>query len=218
MGEEILNKKQIAFLEAIKTSLLAKDFYLTGGTALTAFYLHHRKSEDLDFFSETEIDLLAIETFLKSKKRELGFITFDLEQSFNRNLFFLHFKKEVLKTEFTYFPFTRIEKGGRYGQLTIDSLKDIAVNKVFTIYQQTRARDFIDLYFILKKEKWLLQELIKNVRLKFDTHIDFIQLGSQFIKVKNLKDFPRMEIKLNIEKFQFFFLKIAADLRDKIIR
>lgn len=26
------------------------DFYLTGGTALSRFYLHHRFSDDLDFF------------------------------------------------------------------------------------------------------------------------------------------------------------------------
>lgn len=26
------------------------DFYLTGGTALSRFYLHHRYSDDLDFF------------------------------------------------------------------------------------------------------------------------------------------------------------------------
>ncbi|MEX0681616.1 MAG: nucleotidyl transferase AbiEii/AbiGii toxin family protein, partial [Balneolales bacterium] len=28
------------------------DFYLTGGTALSRFYLHHRFSEDLDFFAD----------------------------------------------------------------------------------------------------------------------------------------------------------------------
>lgn len=52
MRNKILTENQIAFLEQIKKSeFLAKNFYLTGGTALAAFYLHHRYSEDLDFFS-----------------------------------------------------------------------------------------------------------------------------------------------------------------------
>jgi predicted nucleotidyltransferase component of viral defense system len=32
-------------------------FYLTGGTALAAYYLRHRLSEDLDFFAEKEFEL-----------------------------------------------------------------------------------------------------------------------------------------------------------------
>ena len=31
-------------------------FYLTGGTALSRFYCHHRYSEDLDFFSSAELE------------------------------------------------------------------------------------------------------------------------------------------------------------------
>ncbi|MEW5692252.1 MAG: nucleotidyl transferase AbiEii/AbiGii toxin family protein [Candidatus Hydrogenedentota bacterium] len=31
-----------------------QKFYLTGGTALSEFYLKHRISEDLDFFCENE--------------------------------------------------------------------------------------------------------------------------------------------------------------------
>ena len=34
----------------------ASVFYLTGGTALSAFYLHHRLSEDLDFFTESDVE------------------------------------------------------------------------------------------------------------------------------------------------------------------
>ena len=31
-------------------------FYLTGGTALSRFYLNHRYSEDLDFFTNRDTD------------------------------------------------------------------------------------------------------------------------------------------------------------------
>lgn len=44
--------QRIIFDEFSKNSKLRKQFYFTGGTALSAIYLHHRESEDLDFFSE----------------------------------------------------------------------------------------------------------------------------------------------------------------------
>ncbi|MFZ1019900.1 MAG: hypothetical protein WAN61_02835 [Minisyncoccia bacterium] len=50
-------------------------------------------------------------------------------------IFFLELENDFIKTEFTYFPFPVIEKGENIGNLKIDSLLDIAVNKVFTIYQ-----------------------------------------------------------------------------------
>ncbi len=45
---------QDRFFEFVKSNPL--PFYLTGGTALDRFYLHHRFSEDLDFFSNTMPD------------------------------------------------------------------------------------------------------------------------------------------------------------------
>ena len=33
---------------------ISDNFYLTGGTALSAFYLYHRYSVDLDFFTKDE--------------------------------------------------------------------------------------------------------------------------------------------------------------------
>ena len=48
---DVLTPLQQTILGAIGRSSLSSDFILTGGTALAAFYLHHRRSEDLDFFT-----------------------------------------------------------------------------------------------------------------------------------------------------------------------
>ena len=50
---------------AEKDSQITSRFYLTGGTALSEFYLRHRLSEDLDLFSEEEVKPGMIEAFLK---------------------------------------------------------------------------------------------------------------------------------------------------------
>ena len=218
MQNEILTKKQVAFLEKIgESDFLVQQFYLSGGTALAAFYLRHRYSEDLDFFAENEFDVSGITVFLKTIQKELGIEKVDFQQSYNRNLFFLHTGKEVLKTEFTYFPFPRIEKGQKEYGIEIDSLLDIAANKLFTIYQRTTARDYIDLYVICKEKGFSIGELMRKAKIKFDWHIDPLQLGTQFLKAKEVEDYPRMIQEVANEDWQSFFEEEAKKLGKEVM-
>ncbi len=208
------NQKRILSL-ILEEKTITDTFYLSGGTALAEYYLNHRLSEDLDFFAEHEFEPAAISAFFKKIQAKAGIQSVTFEQSFNRNLFFLELKKDRIKTEFTYFPFPRIERGSKIGKLSIDSLLDIAVNKVFTIYQKPRSRDFIDLYLILKKEKeWNILDLVKKAQVKFDHFLDPIQLGSQLIKVKTLKDYPKMLSALDEKEWQDFFIGEARRIME----
>ena len=56
MEQAILTDTQKAALAAIGKENGLADFYLSGGTALAAFYFQHRLSDDLDFFSFTDTD------------------------------------------------------------------------------------------------------------------------------------------------------------------
>jgi len=219
--KSILSQNQKDILAIIsKDKLICDHFYLTGGTALAEFYLHHRLSEDLDFFAEGEFEPQAISVFFKKIKDEAKIKKVEYQQSFNRNLFFLDLADgDKIKMEFTYFPFARIEKKQKMGDLYIDSLLDIAVNKVFTIYQNPRSRDFIDLYCILKKDKsLLLDDLVKKAQIKFGNYIDPIQLGAQYIKATELKDFPRMLEEVKESVWQDFFINEAKKLAGRIIK
>lgn len=212
----ILSKNQANLLSLLSSEpLVAQNFYLSGGTALAEFYLEHRLSEDLDFFSEQEFEPMAVSSIFKKIQKPAGIIRVNYEQSFNRNLFFLDLKDDEIKTEFTYFPFTRIESKRKFGELHIDSLLDIAVNKIFTIYQKPRSRDFIDLFCILEKDKSLqIDDLVKKAQLKFDNYLDPLQLSSQFVKAEILKDYPKMLQELDEKKWQGFFLKEAKRLAE----
>ncbi|MEK7083912.1 MAG: nucleotidyl transferase AbiEii/AbiGii toxin family protein [Patescibacteria group bacterium] len=200
-----------------KESSLCKKFYLGGGTALSEFYLQHRLSEDLDFFSEEEVDTEPLFVFLRSVQKRLGIKMIDFEQSFNRNLFFLKYADgDVLKAEWTWYPFPRIESGKTVGKLAVDSLLDIAVNKVFTMYQKPRARDFIDLYFIVREGGFTLSSLVKKAQVKFDWHVDPIQLGAQFLQAEVVKDYPRMIQNIESAEWQNFFIVEAKKLQKNI--
>ena len=210
----ILTENQRKVLDLFsRESSITNAFYLSGGTALAEFYLYHRLSEDLDFFSEEEVDPQSVSTILKKIQQTVGITNVTYEQTFNRNLFFLHLTDDVIKTEFTYYPFPRIEEGQRVGNLAVDSLLDIAVNKLFTISQKPRSRDFIDLFCILrKKTEWDVDNLIAKAKIKFDHHVDPLQLSAQFVKATELKDYPRMLIDLKEEEWQSFFMDEARRL------
>lgn len=218
MTPNILTSEQKRLLEEIAGEPTLTDrFYLTGGTALAGFYLHHRYSEDLDFFSEQEVHVEGLLVFFHEITEEFRIQKVDFQQSFNRNLFFLSFPTGVLKTEFTYFPFPRIGNGMTYGCLAIDSLEDIAVNKLFTIYQRTKARDYIDLYCICKKQGYTIHDLVMKARTKFDTYIDPLQLGTQFVKATEAKDLPRMIQEVSQQEWQQYFVEQAKSLKADIV-
>ncbi|MBI4548146.1 MAG: nucleotidyl transferase AbiEii/AbiGii toxin family protein [Ignavibacteriae bacterium] len=164
---------------------------MSGGTALAEFYLHHRLSEDLDFFSTTEFEPTIIIPISQQLKTQVDARAVQLEQRFNRNILYLETPDETLKLEFSWYIGALIEQGQMYRQLRIDSARDIAVNKLFTIYQRPRARDYVDLYFLMNEYQYDLHELMKLARLKFDWHIDPIQLGGRFVE-PNLEDWPIM--------------------------
>ena len=63
MEQTILNSFQKKTLDVFKKTSLSKKFYLSGGTALAEVYLHHRYSEDLDFFTSEELNFNELEKF-----------------------------------------------------------------------------------------------------------------------------------------------------------
>jgi len=219
MKIKILTGEQEQFLLLVgKNAYISKSFYLTGGTALAAFYLNHRYSEDLDFFSESAVDILPINVFLKEARKQLGVLIIDYQSSYNRNLFFLKLKNgNTLKVEFTHFPFPRIQGGRLENGIQLDSLIDIAVNKLFTIYQRVHARDYIDLYAICKEKGFSISDLTEKVRTKFDWHIDSLQLGTQFLRAKEAVDYPRLIAKAESKEWVAFFESEAKKLKPQII-
>jgi len=187
----ILTPNQVTTLHAIAASNLANEFYFSGGTALSHYYLQHRLSEDLDFFREEEFDVQATYVALKSLKQKIQYDAIDFQSNMNRNLFFLHFNdKSVLKLEFTYYPFAQIVLPKLIDGLLVDSAIDIATNKLFTIVQTPRGRDYYDLYYLIKKYEYSIAQLRMLAKQKFDWHIDPLMLASQLNKASTFLDDP----------------------------
>ena len=215
MGKiSILTKEQDIILAEIKKSpFLSTNFYFTGGTALSAFYLQHRYSEDLDFFSEKNIDTEAIFTFFQELSRQHDF-TFTSEFQEVVYIFLLKFNNtETLKVDFGYYPYKQIEKPKELNGIKTDSLTDIAVNKLLTITQRNTVKDFVDLFYLL--EKFTVWELIEGVRLKFKMQLEPFILASDFLKVEDFDYLPRMIKPLTLDELKFFYRQKAKEIGKK---
>lgn len=217
----ILTDVQRRFLDIVlKEPYLLRNFYWTGGTVLSEFYLHHRESEDIDLFSEKrEIHLPSVNKFVGIAGTLLGSTSIRHSRFLGLHSYTYGLGAAgKLKVDFNYYPFPRIETGKRWRGLSIDSLADIAVNKVHTISVKARTRDYVDIYCILRQEKNLgLRRLIALAKIKFDWHIEPLQLGENFAKVVTLKDYPTMVVPFDPKKMEEFFLNLAVSLKREIL-
>jgi len=129
-------------------NLIRDNFFLTGGTALSVFYLHHRTSEDLDFFSYYFQELNLIDETLRRVFSQ------DISLLQSSSTFFSYLLKGV-KIDFVYEPLTSHGKRSSVllslgGTIYIDLLDEIASNKLCAIVSRFEVKDLIDLYFITK--------------------------------------------------------------------
>lgn len=217
----ILSEFQKETLSLFKKTPLAKNYYLAGGTALAEYYLHHRKSEDLDFFTQDELSLLSLQKFVGSIQSHIQLDKIEYQHGFGLYTFFLYPKKEVAKykIDFGQYPFSPINPLKRFDNLLVEDLYDIAVDKAHTISVRPRLRDFIDLFLILRSNKnWSLEELLLRGQEKFEISVDPLQLGENLLQVRILGDMPIMLQDIDMKEVKNYFMAQAGTQRRKILR
>jgi len=211
-------QKQLLDL-AIQELYFVKTFYLSGGTALSSWYLHHRESYDLDFFSLVPFDYERITRWFRQNQRTIGYkqVLFDEDYGFLKVQ--IHYPNQSrLKIDFNHYSPTKLEKGFSWRDLEIDSLVDIATNKLVTIATLPRTRDYVDLFFILKREQWTLDWLIEQSRKKFKDRIDPLQLAKNFLKATEYSDYPTILLPFDKKKMFRFYEQLAQELKPKILK
>lgn len=148
----ILTLLQQQFLRYFAHLPMREKFYWTGGTALSEVYLSHRFSQDIDLFSSEHIFYLdviaAVERFVADTA---GLRDYTTQRIHDRKLFVIT-NGDNLKLEFALYEFPSIEKRKEWSKIPIavDSLEDIAANKVMSIVDRREPKDVLDLYYILQ--------------------------------------------------------------------
>ena len=218
MGKKSIftSEQKLIFDKISSSDFFNPGFYFTGGTALSEFYLKHRYSEDLDFFSEKKFSNDQIEMNISKWGKELGF-TYSYQFREVVYIYILKFKNRVnLKVDFGYYPYKRIEKGRIEKRMTVDSLFDIAVNKLSAVNERSTVKDFVDLYYLLKK--FTLWDLINGVKVKFGRELDhWIITADMSFAVKDFNSLPRLIRPLTLIKLKNFYNNLAVKLGRKAV-
>ncbi len=138
MHYEVLDKKTKKIFE--KFSFLKDSFYLAGGTAL-ALQLGHRRSIDLDFFSDepikktllekVELEVAPVDSILVNNSKELSIYI------------------EGVKITFLHYPFIHKHEFVKTNTVPLASIAEIASMKAYALGRRASLKDYIDLYYIL---------------------------------------------------------------------
>ncbi len=151
-------------------------FYLTGGAALSRFYLNHRYSDDLDFFvrkgKSFSSDVKEIVARLKNHfEVEIRVMTDDFTQFFiHPGDFFTRYHEEFqakLKVDFVNEPeiphFGELNRFGVFSR--VDNLRNILSNKI-TALTRLEPKDVADIWFICKNLSFSWDQIIHEAEQK----------------------------------------------------
>ncbi len=212
----LLTPLQAAFLRAFFAAPIGRSFFLTGGTALAAFHLHHRLSNDLDLFT---LDDAALEASTRPLEEIAVGIGCALQRTrvtqYFHQLLLTHPQHEVpLKVDLVR------DFGPQYGErfvrdgITVDSLDNIAVNKIVAIFGRADIKDFVDLYFILQMG-YDFDTLFARAREKDAGLTEFYFVG-MLRQVERFTHLPKMIKPLDLETLRAFYAKMARHLMSRL--
>jgi predicted nucleotidyltransferase component of viral defense system len=199
MKYSVLDKKRKSLLPLFQ--IFKKDFYLAGGTGL-ALQLGHRKSYDFDFFSQ---EIFNENKLFKKIISNLG--DHQVQKTLaDKSSLFVVFDNEI-NVNFLYYRYPLIKPTIKTKYLDLASLEDIACMKLLAISERIEFKDYVDIYYILKRIS------LKKLIIFFEKKIKDIDIN--FI-LKTLVDFKEVEVeplefmpskKVSLEKIKKFIIQ-----------
>ena len=202
---EILDKKRQAIFSRL--SVFKNSGYLAGGTAL-ALQINHRKSVDFDVFVEKPIT---------------GYLRKKINKVFGKQEFYINtsdqisFKvKDEIGVTFVWYYYPLLYPSIKTHSLNLASIDDIATDKAETIGRRAVWRDYVDIFFLLKKNIITLEKIMKLAKRKFQGEFVETQFLQQLPYFTDLivtpmeyinKQYNEQEIKSFLEKQVRDYLK-----------
>lgn len=194
-------------LEILKNISFIQQFYLAGGTAV-ALYIGHRRSFDLDFFSERSFDIYA----LRLELEEVGAISDRVEV----DTFLGRMNNE--KISFFKYSYPAISPAYDWNGIAIASKEDLIAMKVDAISNRGAKRDFMDLYVLCSDTG--LSEAISMYEKKYKTQGGNLpHILRSLVYFVDAEDDPELEMLKNIkwEVVKKFFEKETEKLAKEVL-
>jgi hypothetical protein len=213
--ESSLTPLQASFLNRFFASDVGPLFFLTGGTALTAYYLHHRLSVDLDLFTLDDLALREAAVLIPQLATDLGCRIGRARET-------EHFRQFLLEPEAA--PPLQIDlvrefgpqygQHKRYGDVIVDSVENIGANKLTAILGRSEPKDFVDLYFLLHAG-CSFDDLLEMAQEK-DLGLQPFFLAGALRQVLHFQHLPTTTPPLALSDLQAFIIALSDQLLDRL--
>ena len=198
---------------------IEESFFLTGGTALSVFYLRHRVSDDLDLFTLAPVNMSELDQWLRAHLK-------GSYANIKEGPSFLSFLLNETKVEFVHDPLSNgderpsveLEHGRR---LRVDNLRNIVSNKLGAMVSRQEPKDFADFYFIVKLNPSLdMEKAWQDARQKDaifdDPPTAAFQLEEGLALIQEKPDLlPEVRVDFNPKEFLEYFAGLAKWLYGK---
>lgn len=180
-------------------------FYLAGGTGL-ALHLGHRRSVDLDLFSQTEFQPADLRAQLS-----------DLAGLHVRQIVrgTLHLELHETLISFSHYPYPLLFPTRQFETVTVADPRDIACMKVDAIASRGSRRDFVDLY--MTAQLYGLNEILAWFTTKYAgapyNRLHLLKSLSYFADAER-EPMPNLLVPLEWSTVTHFFLSRVSRVSD----
>ncbi|MGH7467578.1 MAG: nucleotidyl transferase AbiEii/AbiGii toxin family protein [Longimicrobiales bacterium] len=156
-----LHRRIMAGVAGAGTSFGVLDLRLEGGSALSAYHLHHRQSEDLDFFAGPSMDAAAFRSFAGEQLARHGLHIVGVGPA-SRGFaeFYVSDQpaavpagdRQTVRVQFGQTsPFMLSDPVPTQEGVRVASFRDLCAGKLHAICDRFEPRDFVDLDCILSR-------------------------------------------------------------------
>jgi len=190
---------------------LSNEFYLTGGTALSRYFLNHRYSDDLDFFTNRDEGFrINSDAFISLLKRNFENVKVELASiDFIRLIikqYNIELKIELINDVAYHF------NGLHQYKCKVDNWQNILSNKI-TAISRNSPKDFADILFIAQKFYFNWIDIFDQAKEK-DTWGNELEIASIIdeFQTNRLKDVKWVNEYLDFTEFEKYFKLIAKDI------
>ena len=200
-------------LQLITEPTIEKHFFLTGGTALSAFYLHHRMSNDLDLFSLQQVNLPELGFWIRGFWPGESVVI--KEGPHFLSCLILQTKIDLLIDPLSIDENRPIEFFENGHQLQIDTIQSIVSNKLCACVSRTEPKDYVDLYAIFKKLPEIEYETVYAMAKKKDAIFEdpptvAFQLEEGIALIKEKPEIiPQLRMPFDYDDFFAFYEDLA---------
>lgn len=215
-----MNVSRYANLYALQDEVLAAifeesaGFYLTGGTALSRFYLNHRYSDDLDFFNhDIAVFSDAFRLILARLSLTWPDIAIEVDARDFKRLRIIERGTE-LKLDFVADRVQRIGLPARINGAYVDTVRNILSNKLCAVLGRDEGRDIADILYISKARKFSWDVILNEAQMKEGFKLEDLIFRIDTFPAKLLETVPFV-VAESIDTYAGLLARIRSDIWER---